>query len=118
MITPCLVAPLTLSLPSTSLVLAHSQPYTEKVDVYSYGIVVWSLATNSLPFAHITKRCASGLQPFIDRVCVHGERPPLDAAWPAPFSRLLAACWDGHCAHRPSFQTVLVALEGISPLEA
>ncbi len=86
--------------------------------MYSFGIVLWSLTTNSLAFAHLTRAGDAGAwQHFIERVAVRGERPPLDAAWPAPFSRLLSACWDGHSTHRPSFKTILLALEGIAPTE-
>lgn len=31
-----------------------SKPYTEKVDTYSFGIVVWTMATNTVAFAALT----------------------------------------------------------------
>ena len=90
------------------------QPYTEKIDVYSYGIVLYTLASNSVPFDHLTREGTTGCRrAFLERVAVGGERPPLGGAWPAAFPRLLSACWDARCSSRPTFKAILAALDDI-----
>lgn len=49
-------------------ILLQSMPYTDKADVYSFGMVLWELLTHEAPF--------SGMHPLqivraIDQVCPH-----------------------------------------------
>lgn len=73
------------------------QPYNEKVDVYSFAVVMWAIATGREPFAGFdvqSHRC---------RVVLGGERPKLKKSWPAEFSDLLNECWRTVSEERPSF---------------
>lgn len=73
------------------------QPYNEKVDVYSFAVVMWAIATGREPFAGFdvqSHRC---------RVVLAGERPKLKKSWPAEFSDLLNECWRTVSEERPSF---------------
>ena len=73
------------------------KPYTEKVDVYSFAIVFWTIARNEEPFAGFN--VASHKQ----RVAIGGERPKLKKSWPDDFKCLLTECWHPDSTRRPDF---------------
>lgn len=95
--TPCWTAPEVL----------RNQRYTEKADVYSFGIVLWECATREDPFV--------GMPPFqvIFAVGREGLRPPLPRICPPEFSKLITECWDEKPHVRPSMKDVLARLENI-----
>lgn len=76
---------------------ALRKPYTEKVDVYSYGILIWQMARDKVPFKGLNK------DEFLKNVSIGGERPKLDSSWPSGFSSLLTKCWHQDPSQRPSF---------------
>jgi hypothetical protein len=54
----------------------------------------------------------------IERVALHGARPPVPAWLPAPVASLMRACWHADPARRPGFSGIARVLEGlISDLE-
>lgn len=73
------------------------QPYNEKVDVYSFAVVMWAIATGREPFAGFD------VQSHRSRVVCNGERPKLKKSWPTGFSNLLNDCWQTNSAQRPNF---------------
>eukprot|EP00597_Dinobryon_sp_UTEXLB2267_P004381 CAMPEP_0170075316 /NCGR_PEP_ID=MMETSP0019_2-20121128/12469_1 /TAXON_ID=98059 /ORGANISM="Dinobryon sp., Strain UTEXLB2267" /LENGTH=683 /DNA_ID=CAMNT_0010286195 /DNA_START=86 /DNA_END=2137 /DNA_ORIENTATION=- len=79
-------------------------PYSEKVDVYSYGIMVWQMARDRVPFKGLNK------EEFLRTVVKGGMRPKLDRSWPKGFSDLLTRCWDREPTNRPSFAMVIIEL--------
>eukprot|EP00026_Physarum_polycephalum_P003425 Phypoly_transcript_03436.p1 GENE.Phypoly_transcript_03436~~Phypoly_transcript_03436.p1 ORF type:complete len:687 (+),score=66.03 Phypoly_transcript_03436:188-2248(+) len=95
--TPCWTAPEVL----------RNQRYTEKADVYSFGIVLWECATRDDPFV--------GMPPFqvIFAVGREGLRPPLPRVCPNEFAKLITDCWDEKATTRPSMKEVLARLEDI-----
>ena len=76
------------------------QPYTEKVDVYSFGLVVWAMARNDAPYKGLGRRA------HYDRVVLNHERPAMPAHWPQAFRDLLASCWHADPRRRPAFPDV------------
>ena len=84
------------------------QPYNEKVDVYSCGILMWQVATNEVPFNGAKKK------DFIKFVAGQGYRPKLRAFWPASFKDLLRSMWDSDSLRRPSMESVLCTLRTLS----
>jgi serine/threonine protein kinase len=85
-----------------------NKPYTEKVDVYSFGVLIWTVARNKLPFRGYDRATHRS------RVVIDGERPKLDKAWPKAFCDLLQACWHQDPSRRPSFGAVLDQLRGMA----
>lgn len=84
--------------------VASREPYTEKVDVYSFGIMLWQMARDKLPFNGLSKA------EFYKHV-VHGNgRPKLDKNWPSSFRTLLSSCWDKNDRLRPSFSEIITIL--------
>lgn len=80
-------------------------PYTEKVDVYSYAIVVWQMARDRIPFKGLNR------DEFFQLVVADGERPKLDKTWPPQFSDLLTQCWHKDPNRRPGFDVVVRELD-------
>lgn len=87
--------------------VALRQEYSEKADVYSYGILVWQMARDKVPFVGMNK------DEFLRRVVRGGERPKLDKTWNKEFCDLLTSCWNGDQFQRPSFENVLFQLNNL-----
>mmetsp|Transcript_30955 Transcript_30955/g.68367 ORF Transcript_30955/g.68367 Transcript_30955/m.68367 type:complete len:466 (-) Transcript_30955:823-2220(-) len=79
-------------------------PYTEKVDVYSYGIILWQMASNRLPFVGLSKAA------FMEQVVRGGIRPKLDKSWSPGFTNMLTGCWQRDPEIRPSFAMLALDL--------
>lgn len=78
----------------------EEMPFTEKADMYSFGIVLWELLERRLPFEDVSMF-------KIVRMVVDGARPPIPDWCPASYSKLMRACWAHDPAERPSFERVL-----------
>lgn len=83
----------------------QGQEYSEKADVYSFGIILWELATRKPPFREL-----NGLQ-VSQEVVKNNLRPPLPKRCPEPFVKLMQRCWDKDCESRPSFELIIEDLE-------
>ena len=75
---------------------------TEKVDVYSYAILLWECITGKVPWGHVP----SPMQ-IIYYVGVLNQRPPLPDSVPDPFRKLIQDCWTVDPKDRPSFEEIL-----------
>jgi len=99
--TPCWTAPEIL----------RNQHYTEKADVFSFGVVLWECATREDPFA--------GLPPYqvIFAVGREGLRLPdpttSGKSVPPAYVKLMNDCWDENPVNRPSMGEVLERLEAM-----
>ncbi|KAL0969300.1 hypothetical protein UPYG_G00225240 [Umbra pygmaea] len=75
--------------------------YSEKCDVFSWGIILWEVITRRKPFDEI------GGSAFCIMWAVHrGTRPPLIKDLPEPIEVLMTRCWDKEPAQRPSMEEV------------
>uniref|UniRef100_A0A8C7L151 Mitogen-activated protein kinase kinase kinase 7 n=1 Tax=Oncorhynchus kisutch TaxID=8019 RepID=A0A8C7L151_ONCKI len=75
--------------------------YSEKCDVFSWGIILWEVITRRKPFDEI------GGSAFCIMWAVHrGTRPPLIKDLPEPIEGLMTHCWDKDPAQRPSMEEV------------
>eukprot|EP01090_Pellita_catalonica_P022018 TRINITY_DN8408_c0_g1_i1.p1 TRINITY_DN8408_c0_g1~~TRINITY_DN8408_c0_g1_i1.p1 ORF type:complete len:803 (-),score=137.90 TRINITY_DN8408_c0_g1_i1:35-2395(-) len=77
--------------------------YDEKVDVYSFSIVLWELFTCKEPY----KDMFSDLEELIEAITLDIERPALPADTPAGLKALLTRCWDNDPAIRPTFESII-----------
>lgn len=80
--------------------VANRRPYNEKVDVYSYGILLWQMAKDKVPFKGMNRA------DFMNQVVRKGVRPKIDKTWPKDFVELLESCWHSDFLQRPSFEMV------------
>ncbi|XP_067674429.1 mitogen-activated protein kinase kinase kinase 7-like isoform X7 [Haliotis asinina] len=75
--------------------------YSEKCDVFSWGIILWEVITRRKPFDEI------GGPAFRIMWAVHnGKRPPPIRNIPKPLDILMQRCWSGNPTERPSMTEV------------
>jgi serine/threonine protein kinase len=75
--------------------------YTVKVDVYSYGMVLWELWERKRPYEELYSRFD-----IIDAVRA-GRRPPIGSGCPAAYRSLIQRCWHEQPARRPTFAYIV-----------
>ena len=80
--------------------LFKKSPYSEKVDVYSFGVLVYEILTGKLAFR--------SFDPFqlMMHIIVNGKREPIPDSV-TPFGKeLIEKCWDSEPDNRPSFASI------------
>ena len=81
-----------------------AEKYTEKADVFSYGVVVWETVTRQCPYEGLTQiQAALG-------VLNNNLRPTVPENCPSLFKTLMTLCWISSPEQRPSFEDVLEIL--------
>uniref|UniRef100_A0A7N8XY52 Mitogen-activated protein kinase kinase kinase 7 n=1 Tax=Mastacembelus armatus TaxID=205130 RepID=A0A7N8XY52_9TELE len=76
--------------------------YSEKCDVFSWGIILWEVITRRKPFDEI------GGPAFRIMWAVHnGTRPPLIKNLPKPIESLMTRCWSKDPTQRPSMEEIV-----------
>ena len=92
-----------------------NQPYNEKVDVYSYAMIIWEIISGEQIFRNMST------EQHMQEVVIGGHRPALSlilARAPIGVARLLERCWHPDHRLRPSFATILRDLASISDEES
>jgi len=92
------------------------KPYSEKMDVFPYGIILWELHVRQHPYSEFP--VAQGFASQLENAIIDGLRPTFGPKWdqykdlilPLPhpeFITLAEECWSADPDDRPDFQVVL-----------
>ena len=82
----------------------ENEDYTEKADVYAYGVILWEIATREDFFGEIK------FSSQIEKKVIAGERPPIPSSVPVSYAYLIQRCWGNNPDERPSFIEILSQL--------
>ncbi len=102
--------PLLTTLVGTALWMApevlFKQPYSQKADVYSYGIVLFEILTQTVPWNELPSKFMVN---HVDAALREGKRPAITGShFCGPgFRELMERCWAQDPAARPTFDEVV-----------
>jgi serine/threonine protein kinase len=82
------------------LTVSNTTKYSLKVDVYSFGMVLWELWEKKRPFDDLHSRFD-----IMDAIR-SGKRPPISSTCPPAYRSLMERCWDPQPAKRPIFKYI------------
>jgi serine/threonine protein kinase len=86
--------------------MLQEKKYTEKVDVYSFGIILSEILSMKPPF--------DGVKTWdIPDLVIEGKRPELPKKLPAKLRDLTVACWHQTPKKRPTFAAIYDKLRAI-----
>lgn len=88
--------------------VADCQPYNQKADVYSFGIILWELVAFKKPYDGMNR------EEFYSRVVHGGERPMVTKKWPEDLKELMKSCWDAEVIQRPNFSDIVEILDSMA----
>ncbi|XP_073101059.1 uncharacterized protein [Elaeis guineensis] len=79
----------------------RNEPSDEKSDVYSYGVILWELVTEKIPWDNLNSMQVIGAVGFMNQRL---ELPKdLDSQW----GSIIESCWQSEPRLRPSFQELV-----------
>ena len=80
--------------------LIETRTYSTKVDVYSFGMLMWEMLTESAPFKGMTT------VQILYAVLKKKERPPFPSITPKPMKNFINKCWDQDPEKRPTMEEI------------
>jgi serine/threonine protein kinase len=87
--------------------MIQHRSYNQKVDLYSFGIVLWELVTGSVPFANM-----SAVQAAFS-VVNKGVRPAIPHDCLPALGEIMTRCWDANPEVHPPFSEIVRMLEQV-----
>ncbi|KAK9059280.1 hypothetical protein SSX86_021899 [Deinandra increscens subsp. villosa] len=85
----------------------RNEPSNEKSDVFSFGIILWELVTQRVPWSSMNPLQVVGVVGFMDR------RLDLPEDIDPSLSSIIQDCWQSNPALRPSFEIVMARVSGL-----
>ncbi|KAJ7955758.1 Kinase family protein [Quillaja saponaria] len=98
----------TLPWMAPELLSGKSNMVSEKIDVYSFGIVLWELLTGDEPYADM--HCAS----MIGGIVNNSLRPQIPTWCDPEWKALMQSCWASDPLERPSFSEISQKLRSMA----
>ncbi|EGC38851.1 hypothetical protein DICPUDRAFT_148427 [Dictyostelium purpureum] len=84
------------------------QEFNEKADVYSFGLILYEMATCEELFPEYSE-----IDPFYDAICNKKIRPIIPSEYPVSLKSLISRCWDHDPNKRPSFNEITQRMEDV-----
>ena len=87
--------------------VALRKQYNEKVDVYSFAVLLWQMLSGENPHPNLTR------EEHMQQVVIDGERLtvfPIMARAPIGVARLIEQCWHADHTQRPGFASIMRTL--------
>ncbi|RAL47427.1 unnamed protein product [Cuscuta campestris] len=79
----------------------RNEPSDEKADVYSFGVILWELATEKIPWDNLNTMQVIGAVGFMNqRLDIPND---VDPQW----ASIIESCWHSEAQCRPSFQELM-----------
>jgi serine/threonine protein kinase len=94
--TPCWTAPEVI----------RGEKYSEKADVFSFGVIMWEVLTRKQPYAG---RNFMGVSLDV----LEGRRPQIPPDTPQDFKKMIKRCWHSTADKRPAMEEVIGFLDSI-----
>ncbi|KAF9686222.1 hypothetical protein SADUNF_Sadunf03G0136200 [Salix dunnii] len=98
----------TLPWMAPELLDGNNNRVSEKVDVFSFGIVIWEILTGEEPYANMQ------FGAIIGGIVSNTLRPPLPEHCDSGWRTLMEECWASHPKARPSFTEITDRLRNMS----
>ncbi|CAG8674773.1 5915_t:CDS:2, partial [Acaulospora morrowiae] len=87
----------------------HNSEYTKQCDIYSFGIVLWELASQQEPFADVTVA-----KELIEKVSVNKERPPNVPDTNPTYQKMMNDAWHPKALKRPTADNIFKELNKLA----
>ncbi|CAO2818053.1 unnamed protein product [Amaranthus hypochondriacus] len=88
----------------------RNEPSNEKCDIYSFGVILWELATLCVPWTGLNPMQVVGAVGFQNRrLTIPEEVDPMVA-------KIIWDCWENDPCSRPSFSQLIIRLKGLHRL--
>eukprot|EP00775_Hariotina_reticulata_P007364 gene7364-7575_t len=84
--------------------LQLGKPYSSKVDIYAFGIMLNEMLSRSPPWSGMAA-------PDVKRQVLAGQRPLIDLSCPKPLQDLVSSCWAQEPDARPDANVILEQLQ-------
>ncbi|KAK1291758.1 Serine/threonine-protein kinase CTR1 [Acorus calamus] len=98
----------TLPWMAPELLNGSSSLVSEKVDVFSFGIVMWELLTGQEPYADLHYGV------IIGGIVSNTLRPPVPESCDPEWRSLMEQCWSAEPSERPNFTEVAARLRSMA----
>ena len=86
--------------------MLETKDYNNKVDVYSYGVMLWEMWTRVDAWTNVVVW-------DIPKNVIGGNRPEIPDDCPDEYAGLIIECWSQDFNHRPEFVTIAERIHGI-----
>ncbi|KAF8413111.1 hypothetical protein HHK36_001087 [Tetracentron sinense] len=90
----------------------RNEPSNEKSDVFSFGVILWELMTESIPWSSLNSLQVVGVVGFMDR------RLDLPEGLDPQISSIIRDCWRSDPKQRPSFEDIIHKMRDLIQLVA